>query len=145
MSALILGASGPNVLRIVSAFEGKRIVTLRADDIGSGVEKIAVDMPHVVLVLVEASPVEREAIADRALAVGALVVHVDPNVDPTTLQDILDETVTATLQRKLLREEAERKNNRTSAEPPLPRVETPVVPRAESSDATDEVDEGWDG
>jgi hypothetical protein len=127
MSALIIGASGPSVLRIVSAFEGKRIITLRADDVTSGCEKIAVNMPHVVLVLVPTDPTEREAIADRATAVGALVVHVDPQVDANALQEILDDTVTATLQRKLLRDEAERKA-RASAEP-----------------ATDEVDEGWDG
>ncbi len=130
LSALIIGATGIHVLRVVTAFEGRRILTVRADDIASACERIAVDMPHVVLVLVPPKDeAEREALADRALAVGARVVELDPRLDEATFQKVLDDTVRAALERKLLREAAEvkpRASNASDAPPP------------------DDLDRGWD-
>ena len=130
LAALIVGATGINVLRVVTAFERRRILTVRADDIPSACERIAVDMPHVVLVLVPPrSQAERDALADRALAVGALVVEVDPNLDEVTFQQVLEDTVQAALEHKLAREAAE----------------TP--PRASGASdfpPPEEIDGGWD-
>lgn len=130
MSALIVGATGFNVLRVVSAFEGRRIVTVRVDDVNGANERIALEMPHVVLVLIPTSPEEQEALADRALAVGALVVHVNP-ADPT-LPDILDRVIVAALEKKLHRDQADLARGANidadTAPPPPPT----------------EIDEGWD-
>ncbi|MBX3208247.1 MAG: hypothetical protein KF764_24590 [Labilithrix sp.] len=130
LSALIIGATGINVLRVVTAFERRRISAVRCDDVATGCERIAVEMPHVVLVLVPvASEAERDALADRALAVGALLVHVDPHADEATFQEVLEQTVEGALQRKLLREQAEAQAHAASAPDVLP---------------SEELDEGWD-
>lgn len=130
LAALIVGATGINVLRVVTAFERRRILTVRADDIASACERIVVDMPHVVLVLVPPKDqAERDALADRALAVGALVVEVDPHLDEVAFQDVLDQTVQAALQRKLVREAAEVRSRASGAS------DTPPP---------EEVDGGWD-
>jgi len=130
MSALIVGATGFNVLRVVSAFEGRRILTVRVDDVNTANERIALEMPHVVLVLVPTTPEEQEALSDRALAVGALVRHVDP-ADPT-LPDILDRVIVAALEKKLHRDQADLARGANidadTAPPPPPA----------------EIDEGWD-
>ena len=129
VAALIVGATGRHVLRIVSAFEGRRIITIRAEDVAEACERMALEMPHVVLVLVpprDAS--EREALAERAVAVGALVVHVDPRLDEETFQHLLDRTVQAALERKIRREEAEIQLRASGA-----------------SDIPEALDDGWDG
>jgi hypothetical protein len=104
-TALIVGANGPSVLKIVSSFEGKRITTVRTDDIPGACERIPLLMPHVVLVFVPPkNDAERDALNDRVLAVGALVVHVDPRLEPEKLQQVLDDTIQTTLERKLVRD-----------------------------------------
>ena len=130
MSALIVGATGFNVLRVVSAFEGRRIATVRVEDVNSANERIVHDMPHVVLVLIPTTADEQEAIAERALAVGALVRYVDP-ADPT-LPDILDRVIVAALEKKLHRDQADLARGAvidTDTAPPPPPAE---------------IDEGWD-
>lgn len=130
MSALIVGAAGRNVLRIVTAFEAKRIFTLRADDIAGACERLVVDMPHVVLCLVApADDAERDALVDRATAVGALLVHVDPLADDGALQDLLDRTIEAAIHKKMMREAADLRAASGASDLPPP----------------EELDEGWDG
>jgi hypothetical protein len=115
------------VLRVVTAFEQKRIATLREDTLAAACERIAVDMPHVVLALVPPrDETERDALADRAAAVGALVVHLDPAMDAASFNEILENTVRAAIERKLLREEAESKSIQGGSEPP-----------------SEEIDDGW--
>lgn len=130
LSALIIGATGINVLRVVTAFERRRINAVRCDDIASGCDRIAVEMPHVVLVLVPVpSEAERDALADRTLAVGALLVHVDPHADEAAFQEILEQTVERALQHKLIREQAEVQTLAAGATDTLP---------------TEDLDDGWD-
>ena len=130
LAALIVGATGINVLRTVTAFEQRRILTVRADDIAGACERIPVDMPHVVLVLVAPrSQAERDALADRALAVGAVVVEVDPQLDEAAFQRTLEGAVQTALRQKLLREAADTR------------------PRASGGSDTPppaDVDSGWD-
>jgi hypothetical protein len=129
LSALVVGATGQNVLRVVTAFEKHRILVTRADDIASACESLVREMPQVVLALVGAqSEAERKRLTDVARAVGALLVHLDPHADEDTFQQILDQTVRMTLERRRAREEAEtqEKDNLASAPPP------------------EELDKGWD-
>ena len=117
-------------MRVVTAFERRRILTVRADDIASACERVVLDMPHVVLVLVPPrSPTERDELADRALAVGALLVEIDPHLDEATFQQLLEETVQAALARKLLREAAEMR---------------PLSGGASDAPPAEEIDGGWD-
>ncbi len=129
LSALIVGASGVNVLRIVTAFEQKRIMTLREDTIAAACERIAVDMPHVVLVMIPArSSTEVDALTDRALAVGAHLIHVDPSLEGAELGEVLDDAVRAAIERQLFRE---------SQQPTV--AVAPSEPPTEDID----VDDGW--
>lgn len=122
LSALIVGVTGQNVLRVVTAFESKRIVTLREDTISAACERIAVEMPHVVLLLVApASAIERDALEDRALAVGALVVHVDPTLEGHAFKELLEGTIQLALERKIRREAAEHQVH--ASERPLEEVD----------------------
>lgn len=127
LSALIVGARGVSVLQVVTAFEAKRILTLRADTIAAACEQLAVAMPHVVLVLVPpANDAEADALTDRALAVGAPVFHVDPSLDERAFKDVLDRAVLAALERKLARDLAE--------------IEAEIAGPSMTPDA---LDEGW--
>lgn len=130
MAALIVGATGINVLKVVSAFEGRRITTVRVDDVNGANERIPADMPHVVLVLIPITAEQQEALSDRALAVGALVVHVNPT-DPS-LAEILDKVIVQALERKLHRDQADLARAVNVAA-----VDTAPPPPAE-------IDEGWD-
>lgn len=127
LSALIVGATGLNVLRVVTAFESKRIVTLREDTIAAACDRIAVEMPHVVLLLIPpVDAAEHEALNDRALAVGAFVVHIDPALDAESFKEMLESTVARAIEKKLQREAAESQARAIGAsEPP------------------DELDAGW--
>lgn len=107
LSALLVGATGRVVLRIVTAFESRRIQTLRADDLAEAREKIPVDMPHVVLSLVGGTPEEQSALADVALAVGAVVLYLDPTLDDDAITPILDEAVYAALEHRARRDAEE--------------------------------------
>lgn len=128
LSALIVGATGLNVLRVVTAFESKRILTLREDTIAAACDRIGVEMPNVVLLLVPpVDAAEHEALSDRALAVGALVVHIDPALDAESFKELLENTVKAALERKIRRETAESQDRGTGA--------SDVPP--------DELDAGW--
>ena len=165
LSALIVGASGPSVRRIVTAFEGQRITTMRTDTVAEACERVPVDMPHVVLVLVPpGSTAERDALADRSAAVGAAVVPIDPRLDDVELQQILDRTIQEALVRHIQREAAEMQARadmeaRAEAAPPTvtppptvvpPNVAPPTVVPPELAAPTEvpppeDLDEGWDG
>ncbi len=118
-----------NVLRVVTAFESKRIVTVRADTVAGACEKIPVEMPHVVLMLVPfADEYERDALNDRAAAVGALVVYIDPLLENEPFKELLEATVHAAIERKL-QLEADQAQAQASA--------------ISDTSPPDEVDAGW--
>lgn len=130
LSVLIVGASGLHVLGVVSAFERERLPTVRAEDIPTACELIVHEMPLAVVVLVPTRDhAERDDLIDRALAVGALVVALDPHLDDATFQQVLEDAVHAVLERKRARQAAEQ---RARAHAPS------VAPPDE-----DEIDGGW--
>jgi hypothetical protein len=47
---------------------------------------------------------ERDALADRATAVGALLMYVDPQLDQETLDELVSRAATAAIERKLQRD-----------------------------------------
>ena len=126
MTAMVIGAAGSTASRATTAFEAMRILVVRVADAPGACERIAVDMPQVVLVLHMLRTDEREALGDRATAVGALLVDVDPELDDASFEVLVERTVHAAIQRKLVRDEAEA-NTRTA--PP---------------ETSNDVDAGWD-
>ena len=74
------------------------------------------------------------------LAVGALLVHIAPNLEPDAIRQILERTIATALERKVLREEAApRVDEGGEAEPPAepaPDVTAPPSP--------EDVDAGWE-
>src|SRR5262245_32564525 len=117
MTAMVVGAAGRMADRATSAFEAMRIIVIRVADANGACEQLAVDMPQVVLVLHALRPEERDALADRAAAVGALVLHVDPELDDETFGELVERTVREAIERKLRRDAAEARGQGLS-EPP---------------------------
>ena len=70
----------------------------------------------VVVVLGTLRPDEREALTDRATAVGALVMYVDPELDQETLDELVARAAQSAIERKLLRDEPAAAG--TASEPP---------------------------
>ncbi len=124
LAAMVVGARGRNALRVVDAFERQRIIVLRADDIATACDRLPVDMPHLVLVFTAIRDDERDALADRATAVGALVVNVDPELDDTTFAELVDRSVRAAIERRLIREQRDSEVRATEV-------------------SSDDLDEGW--
>jgi hypothetical protein len=133
ISALIVGATGINVLRVMTAFEQRHIIAVREDTIARACDRIAEEMPGIVLTLITpANDVERDALNDRAAAVGALLVHVDPTLDDATFRELLESMVRAALERRAQRDAAELRLREESQD-----ADDPVVLSEE------ELDDGW--
>jgi hypothetical protein len=81
---------------------------VRVDHATAAYESLAVAMPQVVIVLGSLRADERNELADRATAVGALLMHVDPDLDPDALDDLVDRAAQAALERKLARDDDEK-------------------------------------
>jgi hypothetical protein len=127
MAAMVVGARGRNATRIIDAFERMRVIVVPIDAVQTACDRLAVEMPHVVLVATSLRDDERDALSDRATAVGALVVNVDPELDDETFADFIERTVQAVIERKLRNESAEAEAN-----------------GAHEHVSPDELDEGWD-
>jgi hypothetical protein len=103
-TVMIVGPAGRMAERVTARFEAARIRVVRAGHVAAAGERLAVAMPQLVLVIGEVRADERDFLADRATAVGALVMHVDPVLDDETLEEILERGVEAALERRILRE-----------------------------------------
>ena len=129
MAAMVVGALGRNATRIVDAFERMRVIVVPTDGAQAACDRLAIEMPHVVLVATALGADERDALADRATAVGALVVNVDPELDDETFHDLIERTVRAVIERKLRNEQATLRLDPSSTNEDSP---------------SDELDGGWD-
>ncbi len=105
-TVMIVGPRGRMADRVTARFEAARIRVVRAAHVPAAGERLAVAMPQLVLVLGEVSADERDFLADRATAVGALLMHVDPALDDETLEEILERGVEAALERRILRDQS---------------------------------------
>lgn len=109
-TVMIVGPGGLRADRVTARFEAARIRVVRAGHVPAAGERLAVAMPQLVLVIGEFSAAERDFLADRTTAVGALLMHVDPALDDETLEEILERGVEAALERRLLREQSSATN-----------------------------------
>ena len=129
MTAMLLGPSGEVSDRVAIRFEEAHMKVVRVGHAAAACERIAVAMPQVVVVLGTLRPDERDALVDRATAVGALLMYVDPELDAETLEELVVRAAQAAIERRLSRDE--------SAARGAPRAESPDL----SSD--EEVDSKW--
>lgn len=103
-TVMLVGPAGKMADRATRRFEQARIRVVRAGHAAAAGERLAVAMPQLVLLIGELHPDEREMLGDRATAVGALVMHLDPALDDETLDPLLDRATEAALERRLLRD-----------------------------------------
>jgi hypothetical protein len=104
-SVLLVGGSTAMADICANAFETVRIRVIRVGSLATANEQIPVVMPQMVVVLEQLKAEEREALNDRAKAVGALVLDVDPTLDETTRDEILEHAAKAAFERGLVRDE----------------------------------------
>jgi hypothetical protein len=105
MAAMLLDCTrethpGSGLADVVAAgFERAGVRVLRVAHAAAACERLAIAMPQVIVVLGTLHAAERDALADRATAVGALVMYVDPEIDPETLDELVRRAAHATVAR----------------------------------------------
>jgi hypothetical protein len=88
ITAMFLGPSCTAADLITTCFEEAYVRMARVATLGEACERLPEAMPQVVVVLGSLRVEEHEALADRATAVGALVVEIDPLLDDTTIEEL---------------------------------------------------------
>ena len=106
MSAMLVGPNSEVADKITGRFEESNVKVLRAGHAAAACERLAVAMPQVVIVLGTLHSDERDALADRATAVGALLMYMDPELDDETLDDLVARAAQAAIERKIPRDES---------------------------------------
>lgn len=106
MTAMLVGPSGRVADDVTEYFAQARVTVVRVMHTAAACERLAVSMPQVVVVLGTLRADERDALADRATAVGALLMYFDPELDAETLQDLVGRAAQAAVERKLIRDES---------------------------------------
>ena len=106
MTAMLVGPNGSVADRVTHRFEEAHVKVVRVAHAAAACERLAVAMPQVVVVLGTLREDERDALSDRATAVGALLMYVDPQLDAETLEELVARAAQAAIERKLLRDES---------------------------------------
>ncbi len=106
MTAMLVGPNGRVADLVADSFEQARVHVVRVMHAAAACERLAVSMPQVVVVLGTLRPDERDALADRATAVGALLMYFDPQLDAETLHELVSRAAQAAIERKLIRDES---------------------------------------
>ncbi|MDB4943137.1 MAG: hypothetical protein JWP97_2671 [Labilithrix sp.] len=106
MSAMLVGPNSDVADRVTSRFEESNVKVVRAGHAAAACERLAVAMPQVVVVLGSLRADEREALADRATAIGALLMDMDPELDDETLGELVARAARAAIERKFARDES---------------------------------------
>lgn len=154
---MVVGPSGPNAERVTAALEQARVKVVRVGSAPVACEKIASAMPQVVILIAPQIERLRADLADRAEAVGAVVMDVDAALDGEAYEDVVNEIITTAITRKMERDEVEpvtitvgqsepppvhatNANGSTASEPPT------MIGRADPASLDEDavVDDGWD-
>ena len=106
MTAMLVGPNGRVADDVAEYFALARVRVVRVAHSAAACERLAVAMPQVVVVLGTLRADEREALADRVTAVGALLMYFDPELDAETLRDLVARAAQAAVERKLVRDES---------------------------------------
>lgn len=117
--------------KVEAAFAQAKVRSVHVADVPAACERVGNSMPQIVVVL--GKPGDHsgsETLADCAEAIGAGLVYIDPALDPTALEDVINHAVDTAIQRKLLLDDKLRSPAKANSEIPI------------ALDA-DDVDEGW--
>jgi hypothetical protein len=106
MTAMLVGPIGEVADQVAARFERAGFSVVRVVHAAAACERLAVAMPQVAVVLGMLRADERDALSDRTTAVGALLMYVDPQLDPETLEELVTRAATAAIERKILRDES---------------------------------------
>jgi hypothetical protein len=102
---LFVGGTEEVATRSAEVFEAVQIRVVRVGHLAAALERVPVLMPQMILVLEPLHGTERDDLNDRAKAVGALVLDVDPGLDAETRGEILERAAQAAFERGLVRDE----------------------------------------
>ena len=104
-AALIIGPESDLAKRCRAHLEQVQIRVVRVLDTAEAFQQIASVMPQLVVVLGALKDDERGPLSDRTMAVGAITVQIDPDIDNETLETLLDRAAQAAVDRGLTRDE----------------------------------------
>lgn len=104
-AALIIGPESVLAQRCRMHLEQVQIRVVRVLDTTEAFQQIAAVMPQLVVVLGAVKDDERAPLSDRTMAVGAITVQIDPDIDDETLETLLDRAAQAAVDRGLTRDE----------------------------------------
>jgi len=104
-AALIIGPEGELAKKCKEQLETVQIRVARALDVTEACQLITQIMPQLVVVLGKLEDDERGPLSDRTLAVGAITVQIDPNIDEDTRETLIDRAAQAAVDRNLTRDE----------------------------------------
>jgi len=127
---MIVGTSGRNADRVTAALEQARVKVVRVGSAPVACEKLAGSMPQVVILISPQIAPMRAELADRAEAVGAVLIDVEESLEGDAYEDVVNDIITTAITRKMARDEVE-----------------PTMMAAGGPAAADEssvVDDGWD-
>ncbi len=102
---------------VVTGFEKANVRVVRVGHTAAACERLAIVMPQVVVVLGTLRADERDALTDRATAVGALVMYVDPELDSETLKQLIERAGQAAFARQFVRDQQNRGSTDSDAPP----------------------------
>ena len=106
MTAMLVGPTGRVADLVTALFAKARVTVVRVVRAAVACERLAVSMPQVVVVLGTLQADERDALSDRATAVGALLMYFDLELDEETLRELVARAAMAAIERKLIRDES---------------------------------------
>lgn len=134
MTVMLVAPRGPISDDVALRFERARVLLTRVASAAAACERMAVAMPQVVVLLGGVTLEERDALNDRATAVGALVMYVDPELDDASMQSLVERAARIAIERSLAREQSSTAHETTTSPPD----EATTVPPAAALDATTE-------
>lgn len=154
---MVVGPSGPNADRVTAALEQARVKVVRVGSAPVACEKLAAAMPQVVILVAPQIAPLRADLADRAEAVGALVVDVDERLEGDAYEDAVNEIITTAITRKMERDDVEPTSRAVGASEPPPSqsqgdahsatTDPPTMVGRADPEVLDDaavVDDGWD-
>lgn len=153
---MVVGPSGPNADRVTAALEQARVKVVRVGSAPVACEKLAGAMPQVVILVAPQIAPLRADLADRAEAVGAVVMDVDAALEGDAYEDVVNEIITTAITRKMERDEVVPTSGVTIdvSEPPPPlangsnrTTDPPTLIGKADPEVLDEaavLDDGWD-
>jgi hypothetical protein len=102
-TAILVALADELATVVTTALDSAGLKVMRASHVAAACERIPMIMPQLVVVPSGLEPEESERLADRCVAVGAVVMAVGPEMDARALATVLKNAANAALVRALSR------------------------------------------